>query len=70
MITEELLRQQDLPTIDLKHILPTGLSAPHPGLKTRCELDKNLSAAHKSIEKISGEKEWMTGHNGYFLPDC
>lgn len=52
------------------HPLCWTLLTPHPGLKTRCELDKNLSATHKSIEKIGGEKEQMMGHHGYFLPDC
>lgn len=49
--------------MDLKHILPAGLLAPHPGLKTQRELDKNLTATHKCTEKIRGEEEQMIGHN-------
>lgn len=43
------------------------LLAPHPDLKTWCELDKNLNTAHKPTEKISGEEEQMIVHHGYFL---
>ena len=73
MVPGELQRQQTLPTIDLKFMLDLSprwtLLAPHPGLKTGCELDMNLSATHKFIENIHGEKEQMIGHSGYFLLD-
>lgn len=44
-----------------------SLLAPHPDLKTWCELDKNLNTAHTLTEKIRGEEEQRIVHNGYFL---